>query len=136
VINAVNAAYAAGGNAPGHLATQLDNLNNSGCPLGGTPANSSGVVASDISNPANFTAYPVPFKDNLTIRYDFDYKTNVTIQILDAKGALLQSQDDTNVYLNKEVVIQPKFNVGEGQMFFIKVITDRGVAVKKVISRK
>jgi hypothetical protein len=85
------------------------------------------------TNPT-FTVYPVPFKENLTVRYEFDYKTNATIQIFDTKGALLQSQDDTNAYFNKEVVIQPKFKMGEGQMFFIKVITDRGVTVKKVVS--
>ncbi len=88
------------------------------------------------SNEPIFTVYPVPFKDVFTVKYDFDYSSEVKIQIFDTKGTLLQYENDTNSYLNKEVSIRPKFNRGEGQMFFVKVITDKGVSIKKVISEK
>lgn len=83
-----------------------------------------------------FKIYPVPFKDQINVVYEFDYKSNVTIQIFDAKGQLLMDQEDSNPYMNKIVTIQPVFNKGVGQFFIIKVITDQGVSVKKVISEK
>jgi len=89
-----------------------------------------------VNNEPVFSIYPVPFKDVFTIKYEFDYPSEVKIQIFDTKGSLLQYENDTNPYLNKEVSIRPKFNRGEGQMFFVKVITDKGVSIKKVISEK
>ncbi|WP_205728703.1 hypothetical protein, partial [Flavobacterium sp. GT3P67] len=129
VINAVNAAFLTGGKAPGALATQLDILNNSGCPLGGTRATRN-------SKEADFTAYPIPFKESITIRYDFDYITNARIEIFDAKGVLLMTYDDPDAYFNKEVILYTRFNHSEAQMFFIKVITNKGDTTKKAISRK
>ena len=46
------------------------------------------------------------------------------------------NERDTDVYFNKEVSIRPTFNRGEGQMFFVKVISNRGMSVKKMISEK
>ncbi|MCG2611410.1 hypothetical protein LZZ90_07815 [Flavobacterium sp. SM15] len=83
-----------------------------------------------------FTAFPVPFKENLTIRYDFNYQSKARIEMYDYKGTILMSYDDPDAYQNKEVVLTPTFNLGEGQMYFIKVITDREVSMKKVISNK
>jgi hypothetical protein len=88
------------------------------------------------NNDPIFSVYPVPFKETFTLKYEFDYKSEVKIQIFDTKGSLLQFENDTNPYLNKEISIRPRFNRGEGQMFFIKVITDRGVSIKKVLSSK
>jgi hypothetical protein len=83
-----------------------------------------------------FTAYPVPFKDVLNIRYDFDYKSDVNIEIYDSKGALLMTERDTDAYPNKEISIRPRFNRGDGQLFFVKLVTNKGVSIKKVISEK
>ena len=97
----------------------------------------SSITASSLDQTnVDFAVYPVPFKETLTVKYEFDYKTNVTIQIFDIRGSLLMTHEDTDVYYNKEVQLQPRFNVGEGQMFFVKVITNRGVSVQKVISQK
>ncbi|RTY86604.1 T9SS type A sorting domain-containing protein [Flavobacterium sp. GT3R68] len=131
VIDAVNAAYLAGGTSPGILASQLDALNNSGCPLHGTHATND-VVHEPI---VNISIYPVPFKENITIRYDFNYKTDVRIEILNAQGKMLMSYDDPNPYLNKEVTLNVKSH-NEVQMYFIKVITNKGVTIKKAMSRK
>jgi hypothetical protein len=32
-----------------------------------------------------FTASPVPFKDQLTIKYDFDYQSDVKIEVFNAR---------------------------------------------------
>jgi hypothetical protein len=126
VIDAVNAAYLAGGSAPGTLATQLDDLNNSGCPLGGTPAT---------KQEAGFTAYPVPFKDQLTIRYNYDYVTDVKIEVFNVKGKVVFSKIDTNSYSNKEVSLKIPYT-GQAEVYIVKVTTNRGSSTKKVISSR
>jgi hypothetical protein len=132
VIDAVNAAYLAGGNAPGKLATQLDALNNLGCPLGGTKATNK----ESLSVPAIFTPYPVPFKNNLTIRYDFDYASDVKIEVFNLLGVLLLSKTDANGYLNKEITLDFNFNKEKSQVYLVKVTTNRGNSIKKVMSSK
>ncbi|MFV8337531.1 T9SS type A sorting domain-containing protein, partial [Flavobacterium sp. RSP29] len=134
VINAVNAAYLSGGSAPGTLATQLDNLNNSGCPLGGTSATKKEVDG--LGDKAGFDAYPVPFKDQLTIRYNFDYVSDVKIDVLNSQGVSVLSKMDSNSYLNKEVTLNLNSHVDRSEVYIVKVTTNRGSSVKKVISSK
>ena len=147
VIDAVNAAYLAGGNAPGKLATELDILNNTGCPLGGTSADPKGgqsttspIINNDKNNPkreaAGFTAYPVPFKDKLVIKYDFEYVSNVKIEVLNAQGELILSKMDENSYLNKEINLHLHTYRGQEEVFIVKLTTDRGSSMKKVMSSK
>ena len=98
------------------------------------------TAISPLANPVvlepTFTTYPVPFKDVLNIRYDFDYKSDVKIEIFDAKGTLLMTESDTDAYPNKEISIRPRFNRGDGQLFFVKLVTDKGMSIKKVISEQ
>ena len=124
VINAVNMAYASGGNAPGVLATELDILNNLGCPLGETPA----------VNKNQFQVYPVLFKENITIRSQFDFETDVLIQFYDTNGRLLQQVDYTTVNFGEEITIDLNFSHASGQIFLVKVVTNKGFSTKKIIS--
>jgi Flp pilus assembly pilin Flp len=144
LINAINAAYLAGDKAAGTLASQLDILNNSGCPLGGTEANNgencstadaAGKTTTNTET-AVFTASPVPFKDQLTIRYDFDYVSNVKIEVFNAQGGKVHSQLDNNSYLNKEVVLNLNIKRDQEQVYIVKLTTDRGSSTKKVMSSK
>jgi hypothetical protein len=127
VINAVNAAFLAGGTAPGTLATALDVLNNTGCPLNGT-------AATRLQHEDGFTIYPVPFRDNLTIHYDFDYKTDVKIEILNILGKVLMTYEGRATSGTKDIVLTPNFVIGNGQVYFVKMTTNRGVTIKKVVS--
>ncbi|MFV8393461.1 T9SS type A sorting domain-containing protein [Flavobacterium sp. LB2P6] len=133
VIDAVNAAYLSGGTAPGKLATQLDILNNSGCPLGGTSATKGG---DGLGDKASFDAYPVPFKDQLTIRYNFDYVSDVKIDVLNSQGISVFSKMDSNSYLNKEVTLNLNSFVDRSEVYVVKLTTNQGSSVKKVISSK
>jgi hypothetical protein len=135
VIDAVNAAYAAGGSAPGTLASQLDRLNNSGCPLGGTKATTKVEGSTSTSNSALFSAYPVPFKDQLTVKYNFDYVTDVKIEVFNAQGKVVFTKHDADGYLNKEVSLDLA-NTGQEEVYIVKVSTNRGSSVKKVISSR
>ncbi|KIA86136.1 hypothetical protein OA85_00125 [Flavobacterium sp. AED] len=83
-----------------------------------------------------FDAYPVPFKDQLTIRYKFDYVSDVKIEVFNAQGILVLSKTDTNSYLNKEIALSLKANKGQEQVYVVKVTTDKGSSTKKVMSSR
>ena len=85
---------------------------------------------------ADFTAYPVPFKDVLTIRYDFDYISDVKVEVFNAQGVLVLSKTETNSYLNKEIMLHLHTYQGQEQLFIVKLTTDRGTSMKKVMSSK
>ena len=85
---------------------------------------------------AEFTAYPVPFKDELTIQYRYDYDTDVKIEILDLKGTLVRDVTDTN-YISGAIG-KTTFDMSrtDNQMYFVRVTTREGTSVKKVVSSR
>ncbi|WP_428225426.1 hypothetical protein [Flavobacterium sp.] len=85
--------------------------------------------------PALFSSYPVPFEKEINIVYDFDSKSDVNIQMYDSRGTLLLNEVDRNVYKGKEYKIQPEFSVGRGKLYFVRIVTDKGVQIKKVLSQ-
>nr|WP_315232974.1 T9SS type A sorting domain-containing protein [uncultured Flavobacterium sp.] len=85
---------------------------------------------------AGFTTYPVPFKDQLTVRYNFDYVSDVKIEVFDSQGISVLSKADANGFLNKEVTLDLKLNRGRDQVYVVKVTTNRGSSIKKVISAR
>ena len=133
VINAVNQAFKDGGKVPGELASKLDILNNSGCPLGGTRATTLANCDSKTSN-VSFEAYPVPFKNQLTIKYKFDYSSDVKIELIDYQGVTVFSENDSNSYLDKEVSLSFKFKREKEQVYFVRLTTSQGSAIKKILS--
>jgi hypothetical protein len=88
------------------------------------------------TNSAGFDAYPVPFKDQLTIKYNFDYTSKVKIEVFNAQGNLVLSKTDANGYLNKEIMLDLKVNKGQEQVYIVKLTTDRGSSTKKVMSSR
>ena len=99
------------------------------------PVDSVASVSLDASTEATFSAYPVPFKEYINVRYEFDYQSKARIEVYDAKGLFVMAYNDADAYFNKEVRLDVTFNHGEGQMFFVKVITDKGVSTKKIVSK-
>jgi hypothetical protein len=85
---------------------------------------------------AGFDVFPVPFKDQFTIKYKFDYESDVKIEVFNAQGILIISKMDTNSYLNKEIVLDLKLNKGKEQVYVVKVTTNKESIVKKVMSSK
>ncbi|WP_431244707.1 T9SS type A sorting domain-containing protein [Flavobacterium sp. P21] len=86
------------------------------------------------SKKPSFDAYPVPFKDNITIRYNFDYASDVKIELFDLSGKLLASETDTNSYLVKEYNFNIDFYVGKSQVYILQITTSKGSSTKKIIS--
>nr|WP_316635052.1 T9SS type A sorting domain-containing protein [uncultured Flavobacterium sp.] len=93
------------------------------------------VTTTSKIKPADFTAYPVPFKDQLTIRYNFDYKSDVKIEVFNALGIMVLTKHDADGYLNKEVLLDLT-NAGQEGIYIVKVSTNRGSSTKKVISSR
>jgi len=85
---------------------------------------------------SSFDAYPVPFKDQLTIKYKFDYKSDVKIEVFNSRGISVLSKTDSGSYLNKEITLDLKGNKEKEQVYIVKVTTDRETSTKKVISSK
>lgn len=92
------------------------------------------TVINDETLKAGFEAYPVPFKDVITIRYNFDYVSEVKIEVFNPQGIRVLSKTDTNVYLGKEIALDLKMNSGRQQVYIVKLTTNQGSSTKKVIS--
>ncbi|SHG97750.1 Por secretion system C-terminal sorting domain-containing protein [Flavobacterium fluvii] len=125
------------------LATQLDNANNqnhdlcSGLP-GTIQTDAISLIEATAKTTSNavFDAYPVPFKDQFTIRYKFDYVSDVKIEVFNAQGISVLTKTDTNSYLNKEITLDLKTSKGQEQVYIVKVTTNRGSSTKKVVSSR
>ncbi|SOC80674.1 Por secretion system C-terminal sorting domain-containing protein [Salinimicrobium sediminis] len=137
VINYVTAHFANAGEAGSYL----DMLNNAGdCPMGGSrattaPSDNCSSVPDSFDAAAGISVSPVPFKDKLNIRYEFDYKSDATIQIFDLRGNLVKTQKESNASFGKVTEINADFVRGE-QMYIIKVTTNQGTYTKNVVSGK
>ncbi|MCG9973170.1 T9SS type A sorting domain-containing protein, partial [Christiangramia crocea] len=87
-------------------------------------------------NEPQFTAYPVPFRENLNIGYKFDYTSDVTIQIFNLNGQLVKSYTEKSVNSNSVSTLDIDFAPRASQIYIVRMITDREVFTKKIISAK
>ena len=85
---------------------------------------------------SGFDAYPVPFKDQLTVKYKFDYVSDVKIEVFNSRGISVLSKTDTGSYLNKEITLDLHGNKEKEQVYIVKLTTDRETSTKKVLSSK
>ncbi|WMI65042.1 T9SS type A sorting domain-containing protein [Aestuariibaculum sp. YM273] len=83
-----------------------------------------------------FTAYPVPFEEEVTVSYKFDYETNVKIDVYDLKGAVIQKAENNNYRRGTVDRTKLDFSRFNDQMYFVRLTTNKGTLVKKVISSK
>ena len=92
------------------------------------------LSSNTVERNANFTMYPVPFEDEVFVEYSFDYQTDVTIEVYDLKGALLKRVENNNYTASSQTKTKLDLRAFSDQMFFVKLTTDKGVGVKKIIS--
>ena len=83
-----------------------------------------------------FSAYPVPFKETLNIQYAFDYTSNVSIQFFDLQGRLLRTYEVQDAQAGIITTLNIDFALRSSQVYILKVITDREVFTKNIISDK
>jgi hypothetical protein len=60
----------------------------------------------------------------------------VKIEVFNSQGHLVLSRTEANCYLNKEIMLHLHTYRGQEQVFVVKVTTNRGSTVKKVVSSK
>ena len=148
----VNNAFVSGKNAISMAGSYLDGLNNQYCPLGGTSATTEpspgcevvGIFTSEadalnketsvVDN--SFSVSPVPFRESLSVKYDFDYVSDAVIQMYDMQGRLLSTQKEANASKGKITNLSINFRTLPSQVYVIKVTTDRDVFTKKIVSDK
>ena len=92
--------------------------------------NKTAAATSDIST------FPVPFKDNINVTYDFDYNSDVTIQVFDMRGQHLRTYKDKKVTKGSVTRMNIDFALKANQMYILKVTTDRETFVKQIVSSK
>jgi len=58
----------------------------------------------------------------------------VKIEVFNAQGISVLSKMDANSYFNKEVTLDLNSNSEKQQVYLVKVTTNRGSSIKKVMS--
>ncbi|MBT8231660.1 MAG: T9SS type A sorting domain-containing protein, partial [Bacteroidia bacterium] len=96
------------------------------------PVNQS--ASADNSVEIDFTAYPVPFDKEVSVKYNFEFDTDVTIQVFDTKGLLIMSETHNNSNRNMDHTTKLDLSRGGDQVFYIHLTTNKGTVVKKVVS--
>ncbi|WP_208012735.1 hypothetical protein, partial [Christiangramia sabulilitoris] len=81
-----------------------------------------------------FSVAPVPFTDQVTVRYEFEYTSDVKIQFFDLNGSLLRTYADKQVTSGDETQINIDFALKANQVYIIRVETDRDAFSKNVMS--
>lgn len=81
-------------------------------------------------------AYPVPYEDYVFVHYSFPYDTDVLIQIIDIRGALIEELIERNYKADVEVETQLDLSRVSQQMLFLKVTTHQTSVVKKIVASK
>jgi hypothetical protein len=148
----VNAAYENG--TAGEFAEELAALNNSNCPLEGTSATTANlsmettektsepiitdepVTEQTLVEEEGFRSYPVPFRETLNIEYQFEYTSDVAIQLFNWHGQLVRTYKDAKASKGKVTILNSDFRVMPNQVYIVKLTTDRDTFVKRVISDK
>ncbi len=122
LIDSVNDAFAANGNAVNSLGTTLAELNQSGCPL-------------ELSRGGNqVLVSPNPFSDRLNISIA-EYQGRATIEIFDIVGRLVKTHFAEITELNAPVEFATGFTPAIGQLYFIKIKTSHGITVIKSVGK-
>lgn len=78
--------------------------------------------------------YPVPFDDEVFLDIKLNYTTNLSIQIFDMKGSLILEKSNLKYFKDELFKQKMDFSNVDNQMFLVKIITDRNIYSKKIVS--
>ncbi|WP_156115561.1 T9SS type A sorting domain-containing protein [Psychroserpens sp. Hel_I_66] len=82
----------------------------------------------------DFTAYPVPFDNEVNIAYTFEFDTDVTIELFDTKGLQVFSETNKNYVTGSNGTSTFDLSRYSSQMFYVKLTTSQGSVTKKIVS--
>ena len=92
------------------------------------------IVHNDSINSPTFKAYPVPFENDVFLEYKFNYETDVTIEVFDLKGALIKRVVNKAYNVGTTTKTKLDFSNLSDQLYFVKLKTNKGIGVKKLVS--
>jgi len=84
----------------------------------------------------DFRAYPVPFENEVTIQYMFEYETDITIEMFDTKGLLVATKSSKDYVAGSTGKIKFDLSRTAVQMLYVKLTTNQGSVTKKIVSGK
>ena len=83
----------------------------------------------------SFRAFPVPFDKEVNIAYVMDYDTDVTLEVYDIKGTLIQRIKNVNYVKGVESISTIDMSKTDNQFYFVRITTNRGTVIKKIVSK-
>ncbi|WP_162431110.1 T9SS type A sorting domain-containing protein, partial [Christiangramia aestuarii] len=92
------------------------------------------ISSQSVLEEASFSVAPVPFKDQVSVRYDFEYTSDVKIQFFDLNGSLLRTYTDKQVSKGDETQINVDFALRANTVYIMRIETDRDAFSKNIMS--
>ncbi len=83
----------------------------------------------------DYDVYPVPFNSEFYVKYNFDYDTDVTIEIYNIKGTLVEKVVNNNYVQGSNAT--SKIDLAgkiSNEVLFIKLSTSKGLGIKKIVA--
>jgi hypothetical protein len=84
----------------------------------------------------DFTASPVPFGNEVFITYDFNFDTDVKIEVYDIRGALIRTTTDTNFRSGMKAKTRIDMSNLSNQVYIVRLTTNKGIVTKNIVSSK
>ena len=101
---------------------------------GNEPQAQANDASQDLGVELDFMAYPVPFDRDVNVKFNFEFDTDVTIEVHDTRGLLVKSMTLNNVRANTEIKKSFDLSRAGDQLFYITVTTNQGSVTKKAVS--
>jgi len=90
------------------------------------------VSNGEINTP--FTVYPVPFDQEVFVKYTFDYDTDIVLEVIDTKGVLVRKIVNRN-YIKGSIYQQRiDLSLTDFQLLFVRLTTNKSIGVRKIVS--
>ena len=87
-----------------------------------------------IDRSIDFTPYPMPFNNEFFIDYSLEYDTDIEIEIFDMQGRLVRKISNIGYVEGTNATTRIDLEGVPGQVLFVKLKTNRGHVIKKVMS--
>ncbi|CAM1345915.1 hypothetical protein TCRASSO_20001 [Tenacibaculum crassostreae] len=84
----------------------------------------------------DFKAYPVPFENDITIEYKYEFDTDVAIEIYNMNGVLIKRIENNSYIKGTKEEMRIDLSTVQNQALIVRLITDRGVVNKKIVAMR
>ena len=100
----------------------------------GSPEGCEDTARLAVPEPVDFIAYPVPFDESITVKYIYEYDTNVIVEIFDTKGTLVKRILNDRYVKGTEQETLIDISKTANQSLIIRLTTNRGSRSKQAFS--